>query len=83
MSQEYKITPIGDIALGIDGTDAFFQVNCDEDIDAGELHDYFMERHWVETYQEAGGYYCKHFEVFTHPIFTNRAVVKVEHRFDV
>lgn len=82
MSQEYTITKIGKISLGIDGADEFFKVECDEPIDKGELREHFHNEFYYETTQEAGGYFCKRFEIFQSH-YDHDAVVKVEHRYDV
>jgi hypothetical protein len=83
MEQNYTFKFIGKIQLGVDGCDEFYEVTCDEDIDSNALHNEVHSKSYRETYAEAGGYYCKHFEVFTNPIFSYRAVVKIEHRYDV
>ena len=82
MNQEYKITQIGRIEHGIEGSDQFFQVECDEPIEKDALWEKFSDEFYYETQQEAGGYYCKRFEIFMSD-YEYRAVVKVEHRYDV
>jgi hypothetical protein len=83
--EDFEIQPIGRIDNGIDGSDAFYQVTDKNysPINADVVLDIFRTEFYRETYQEAGGYFCKHFEVYTNPIHDYRAVVKVEHRYDV
>ena len=81
-TQEYKFTEIGKVHLGVDGTDQFFEVTCDEPIQKDALWERFCDEFYYETQQEAGGYFCKRFEIFTSD-YEYRAVVKVEHRYDV
>lgn len=82
MRQEYTIKRIGRVELGIDGSDEFYQVQCLTPINKDHLYDLFVEKFYQETYQEAGGYYCKCFEIYLSDYEYN-AVVKVEHRYDV
>ena len=82
MSQEYKFTDIGKVHLGIDGTDQFFQVTCEEPIDKAQLWERFHDEFYYESQQEAGGYFCRRFEIYLSDYEYN-AVVKVEHRYDV
>ena len=82
MTQEYKITRLNQIHHGIDGSDEFFHVECDEPINRNDLLDKFSDEFYYETQQEAGGYFCRTFEVYLSKYKYN-AVVKVEHRYDV
>jgi hypothetical protein len=82
MAQEYKIKRVGTVDDGIDGSDEFFNVTCDEPIDKASLWEHFHDEFYYESQQEAGGYFCKRFEVYTSD-YEYHAVVKVEHRYDV
>jgi len=46
------------------------------------LWEHFHDEFYYESQQEAGGYFCKRFEVYTSD-YEYHAVVKVEHRYDV
>jgi hypothetical protein len=82
MSQEYTFTQIGKLSLGIDGSDEFFEVKCDEPIQKDALWERFHDEFYYETQQEAGGYFCKRFVIYMGD-YEYDAVVKVEHRYDV
>jgi hypothetical protein len=82
MTQEYKIQEIGKLSQGIEGSDQYFDVTCDEPIDKTALWERFHDEFYYETQQEAGGYFCRRFEILISD-YDYHAVVKVEHRYDV
>jgi hypothetical protein len=82
MTQEYKIKRISTLHDGIEGGDEYFDVTCEEPINKDDLWERFHDEFYYETQQEAGGYYCKRFEILVSD-YDYHAVVKVEHRYDV
>ncbi len=78
------ITKIGDIHLGIDGKDYYYNItkNPSEDfLQYSEYQEYFMAHHYEETYQEAGGYFCKNYKFLR--INEYAGVLIVHGRYDI
>ena len=83
MSQEYNIRKIGSIGMGIDGKDEFFQVTCEEPIDKAQLWERFHDEFYYESQQEAGGYFCKRYSLYTQQNSEYKAVLVIHHEYDV
>ena len=77
------LTAIGRIHFGIDGADDYFNIkqgNLDE-LTEEAVAQYFMEEFYQETYQEAGGYFCKTYKFLR--INESEGVLIVHGRYDV
>ena len=79
------ITLIGRTDNGIDGSDEYVQLSSTdgEPITTEQIDQLFWEKWRVETYQEAGGYFCKSYSVFFRQYGNDRAVMCINHRYDV
>ena len=85
------ITRIGDKHLGIDGTDYYYNVTTIPyhvvgsyeitNLEDSDINEYFMAHHYEETYQEAGGYFCKDYKFLR--INEYDGVLIVHGRYDV
>lgn len=74
---------IGRVHLGIDGMDDYFRIsqgNLDE-LTKEAVDQYFMEEFYQETYQEAGGFFCKSFDFLR--INESEGILIVHGRYDV
>ena len=79
------ITLIGRTDNGIDGSDEYVQLSSTDGelISTEQIDQLFWEKWRVETHQEAGGYFCKSYSVFFHQYGNDRAVMCINHRYDV
>ena len=78
---EYTYTEIGRVEMGCDGSDQYFLVSGKTDIIPDDLLEDVEHKFYVETYREAGGYFCKHFTLMKQS--SNEYIVRVCHRYDV
>ena len=79
---EYEYTQIGRFEMGCDGADQYFLVRgIDGAIIADDLLEDVAHRFYAETYQEAGGYFCKQFDLMAQT--NGNYVVRICHRYDV
>ena len=80
-SPEYEYTEIGRFEMGCDGSDQYFLVRGKTDIIPEDLLEDVEHKFYVETYKEAGGYFCKQFDLMKQS--NSEYVVRVCHRYDV
>lgn len=81
---EYQFECIGTTPLGVEGSDQYFVVRSDRPISDDDLREFVEHKFYVETYQEAGGYFCKQFDIFYRSYCNeSQAIVRVCHRYDV
>jgi hypothetical protein len=79
---DITITKIGCNGQGIDGMDEFVLLTRkDDDLTCEEAYDWLFPQVYRDTYQEAGGYYCRDVEVLQRS--DNQVVAIVHHRYDV
>ena len=83
--ENFTITPIGRNDNGIDGSDEYVQLSSidGEPITTEQIDQLFWEKWRYETQQEAGGYFCKSYCVFFHQYGNDRAVMCINHRYDI
>lgn len=76
------VTKIGNIEKGIDGTDQYLLLSrSDANLTATQAHKWLMPQVYRETYQEAGGYFCKRVTVMKKS--DSQVVAIVHHEYDV
>jgi len=76
------ITVIGTVDKSIDGCDQFLLLTRkDDDLTCEEAYDWLFPQVYRDTYQEAGGYFCRDVEVLQRS--DNQVVAIVHHRYDV
>jgi hypothetical protein len=74
---------IGNIELGVDGNDTYYQVYSNEDsVDYDSVFCDAMNKFYSHG-NGAGSYYCHHCRVLLDPLHDNKAIVIVQHRYDV
>lgn len=78
---EYEYIEIGRFEMGCDGSDQYFLVKGQTDIIPDDLLADVEHRFYAETYREAGGYFCKQFDLMRQS--NSEYVVRVCHRYDV
>jgi hypothetical protein len=81
----FTVTLIGRTDNGIDGSDEYVQLSSidGEPLTTEQIDQLFWEKWRYETQQEAGGYFCKSYSVFFHQYGNDRAVMCINHRYDV
>jgi hypothetical protein len=80
-----RATPVGKISLGIDGFDEYLKVedtNRDE-LDPERVDTMFRDYYFHETYQEAGGYFCKSYAFLKEYPDDTHGTLIIHHRYDV
>ena len=79
------LTQVGGLSHGIDGNDEYIAVKATDyaPITTEQIDQLFWEKWRYETQQEAGGYFCKSYSVFFHQYGNDRAVMCINHRYDV
>jgi hypothetical protein len=76
------VTNIGRIDHGIDGSDQYLLLSrSDANLTAIQAHKWLMPQVYRETYQEAGGYFCKRVTVMRKT--DSQVVAIVHHEYDV
>lgn len=79
---EITVTKIGNIEQGIDGTDQYLLLTRkDDSFTPEEARDWLLPQVYRETYQEAGGYFCKRVTVMQKT--DSQVVAIVHHEYDV
>jgi hypothetical protein len=79
---EITVTKIGNIEQGIDGTDQYLLLTRkDDSLTPKEARDWLLPQVYRETYQEAGGYFCKRVTVMQKT--DSQVVAIVHHEYDV
>jgi len=79
---QYEYIEIGRLEMGCDGSDQYFLVKGREgSIVPDDLLEDVEYRFYRETYQEAGGYFCKQFDLMRQS--NDEYIVRVCHRYDV
>lgn len=74
---------IGDINLGIDGVDSYYQITSLDDIVSYEhIYDEVMSKFW-NSGNGSGTYFCTSCRVILDPIHDSKAIVIVQHRYDI
>lgn len=83
MLPEFQIQTIGSIYKGIDGSDQYLLVDrTDDDIKEVDVREHLFPRFYRDT-NTPGGYFCHNFRYFPDPVHPYRAIVIIEHRYDV
>ena len=85
MIMEIRMTPIGQIALGCDGSDQYVLV---ERIDGFQLSgrkaiDWLLSQVYRETRQEAGGYFCTSVRAARVQYSRTSWICTIQHRYDI
>jgi len=79
---EITVTNIGRIEHGIDGSDQYLLLSCgDDNLTEDQAHEWLLPQVYRETYQEAGGYFCKRVTVMQKT--DSQVVAIVHHEYDV
>ena len=79
-----KVTRIGTIPLGVDGQDLYLKLeDFEADITADRIEDFFATNYYAETHQEAGGYFCRHYNWLPFNHSTNTGVLVIYQQYDV
>lgn len=78
---EFEYTQVGRIEMGCDGADEYFLVKGQTEIVPDDLLADVETKFYVETYREAGGYFCKQFDLMAQT--NGNYIVRVCHRYDV
>jgi hypothetical protein len=79
---EITVTKIGNIEHGIDGNDQYLLLTRrDDDLTLEQARDWLLPQVYRETYQEAGGYFCKRVTVMQKT--DSQVVAIVHHEYDV
>ena len=77
-----SITDIGNINNGIDGTEIYLLVTCDEASTKQQVNDFVMERYYKES--TGPGYkFCNNCTVIPKPYYDSEFIVIVHIRYDV
>jgi hypothetical protein len=76
---------IGEIHLGAEGWDQYIKLKAKggEAPMWDDVHDWLLRRHYRDTKEEAGGYYCHQVTVMPRPRYPDEFVGIVHHRYDV
>ncbi len=81
---EMKTQKIGDISEGIDGRDQFVLLTrIDASLTMEQAEGYMLRRCYVDSREEAGGYFCHSVTALPVPAKDNEFVIIVHHRYDV
>lgn len=79
---EITVTNIGHIEHGIDGNDQYLLLTRnDDDLTPEQAREWLLPQVYRETYQEAGGYFCKRVTVMSRS--DSQVVAIVHHEYDV
>lgn len=81
----FKVTLIGRIEQGIDGNDEYVRIESldGEPITTEQIDNLFWDKWGYQTRQEAGGYFCTSYTVFNYQYGDDRAVLCINHRYDI
>jgi hypothetical protein len=75
------LTKIGTIEHGIDGTDEYVLLKCEDDMDADAMHNWLLELSYRQT-SRPGGYFCTSVLILPHSN-PDTYVGVIHHRYDV
>ena len=79
---EITVSNIGRIEHGIDGSDQYLLLSrSDDSLTEGQAREWLLPQVYRETYQEAGGYFCKRVTVMQKT--DSQVVAIVHHEYDV
>lgn len=85
-SAEYEVVfteqHIGTINNGIDGTDIYIQVKCDQPQEYWQVHDWVMQRYYRES-SGPGSSFCTSCLVMAQQDVKDRFVAIIHYRYDV
>lgn len=83
--ENLTLTEVGSVPQGIDGSDQYVAIQSDdwEPLDAEKIDQLFWEKWRCETTCEAGGYFCKSYSLFIDKHDDSRAVLCIQHRYDI
>jgi len=83
--ENLKLISVGGLSHGIDGNDEYIDVVATDyaPITNEQIDQLFWEKWRYETQQEAGGYFCKRYSLYTNQHNDHRAVLVIHHEYDV
>lgn len=83
ITPEIRITKIGSIPKGIDGSDEYVTLTrLDDDLDCNLAHDWLLEQVYRESFAP-GGYFCTSVATLPIPNRGNEVIGIIHHRYDV
>lgn len=76
-----EVERIGRIERGIDGSDEYVLMRCDEDTSVDDIHNWLLAQHRYEC-NRPGGYFCHYVSVIPHA-HPGKYLGIIYHRYDV
>lgn len=81
---DIKMTQIGHISLGIDGSDQYVLVERrDANLSPKQAIEWLLPQVYRETRQEAGGYFCTSVHAVREQYRKNACICTIQHRYDI
>ena len=81
---EIKVTQIGRIEMGIDGSDQYVLLERrDADLSPKQAIEWLLPQVYRETHQEAGGYFCKRVSAVRTQYRKDSCICTIHHQYDV
>lgn len=79
-----RLTNIGNINKGIDGTDQYVLVeNVEGDnLDLDTVHENLLDMYYRDCCVP-GGYFCKTVQIIPDPVHSRKCIAVIQHRYDV